>query len=124
MRVLSGREFIESRRSGVFEQQLSHKLSNRDPVRASPGTPVTVYYFVTLSNNLDLWMEDAFGSDTKHRQGELFDIENNTSLIERFHATLVVPGEVRLLVHLYSIGYSHPDDNLAVARCVKPCQGW
>jgi putative transposase len=33
-------------------------------------------------------IEMAFGSDTKHRQGSPFDIENNTSLIERFHNTL------------------------------------
>jgi putative transposase len=33
-------------------------------------------------------IELAFGSDTKHRQGGPFDIENNTNLIERFHGSL------------------------------------
>ncbi len=33
-------------------------------------------------------IEMAFGRDTKHRQGGPFSLENNTSLIERFHNTL------------------------------------
>ncbi len=33
-------------------------------------------------------IEMAFGRDTKHRQGEPFQIENNTNLIERFHGSL------------------------------------
>jgi putative transposase len=33
-------------------------------------------------------IELAFGSDTKHRQGSPFNVERNTSLIERFHNTL------------------------------------
>jgi putative transposase len=33
-------------------------------------------------------IELAFGSDTRHRQGSPFDVERNTSLIERFHNTL------------------------------------
>jgi transposase-like protein len=33
-------------------------------------------------------IELAFGSDTKHRQGSPFNVEHNTSLIERFHNTL------------------------------------
>ena len=33
-------------------------------------------------------IELAFGRDTKHRQGGPFDVENSTSLIERFHNTL------------------------------------
>jgi putative transposase len=33
-------------------------------------------------------IELAYGSDTKHRQGSPFNVEHNTSLIERFHNTL------------------------------------
>jgi putative transposase len=33
-------------------------------------------------------IEQAYGSDTKHRQGSPFNTEINTSLIERFHNTL------------------------------------
>ena len=33
-------------------------------------------------------IELTFGSDTEHRLGNPFDIENNTNLIERFHSTL------------------------------------
>jgi putative transposase len=33
-------------------------------------------------------IELTFGSETKHKQGAPFDIENNTNLIERFHGTL------------------------------------
>lgn len=33
-------------------------------------------------------IEDAFGADSKHRQGGPFDLVNSTSLIERFHRTL------------------------------------
>jgi transposase-like protein len=33
-------------------------------------------------------IELAFGSDARHRQGSPFNIEHNTSLIERFHNTL------------------------------------
>ncbi len=33
-------------------------------------------------------MENAFGADTKHIQGEPFQVENNTNLIERFHGTI------------------------------------
>ncbi len=33
-------------------------------------------------------IELAFGSDTKHHQGSPFNVEKNTSLIERFHNTL------------------------------------
>jgi putative transposase len=33
-------------------------------------------------------IELAYGSDTKHRQGEPFTLENNTNLIERFHGML------------------------------------
>lgn len=33
-------------------------------------------------------VELAYGSDTQHRQGEPFTVENNTNLIERFHGTL------------------------------------
>jgi putative transposase len=33
-------------------------------------------------------IELAYGSETKHKQGAPFDIENNTNLIERFHGSL------------------------------------
>jgi putative transposase len=33
-------------------------------------------------------IEQAYGADTKHKQGSPFKVENNTSLIERFHNTL------------------------------------
>jgi putative transposase len=33
-------------------------------------------------------IEQAYGSETEHRQGSPFDLENNTNLIERFHSTL------------------------------------
>ncbi|MFC1953452.1 transposase [Chloroflexota bacterium] len=33
-------------------------------------------------------VEDSYGADSKHRQGGPFDVENSTSLIERFHRTL------------------------------------
>jgi putative transposase len=33
-------------------------------------------------------IELAFGADTKHRQGEPFQVEDNTNLIERFHGTI------------------------------------
>jgi transposase-like protein len=33
-------------------------------------------------------IELAFGSETTHKQGAPFEIENNTNLIERFHSTL------------------------------------
>jgi putative transposase len=33
-------------------------------------------------------IELAYGSDTQHKQGEPFKVENNTNLIERFHGTL------------------------------------
>lgn len=33
-------------------------------------------------------IELTFGSDTQHKQGAPFEVENNTNLIERFHGTL------------------------------------
>jgi putative transposase len=33
-------------------------------------------------------IELAYGSETKHKQGKPFQVENNTNLIERFHGTL------------------------------------
>jgi putative transposase len=33
-------------------------------------------------------IEIAYGGDTQHKQGEPFNIENNTNLIERFHGTI------------------------------------
>jgi putative transposase len=33
-------------------------------------------------------IESAYGADTKHIQGEPFQVENNTNLIERFHGTI------------------------------------
>lgn len=33
-------------------------------------------------------IELTFGADTKHKQGSPFDVEINTNLIERFHATI------------------------------------
>jgi putative transposase len=33
-------------------------------------------------------IENVFGSDTTHKQGAPFDVENNTNHIERFHGTL------------------------------------
>jgi putative transposase len=33
-------------------------------------------------------VELAYGSDAEHRQGSPFSVQNNTSLIERFHNTL------------------------------------
>jgi len=33
-------------------------------------------------------IELTFGADTKHQQGNPFDVENNTNLIERFHSTI------------------------------------
>ena len=33
-------------------------------------------------------IELTFGADTKHKQGNPFDVENNTNLIERFHSTI------------------------------------
>lgn len=41
----------------------------------------------SLASYLD-GIELAYGSDSKHKQGSPFDIENNTNLIERFHSTL------------------------------------
>jgi putative transposase len=40
-----------------------------------------------LNSYLD-GIELAYGSETKHKQGAPFDIENNTNLIERFHGSL------------------------------------
>ncbi len=39
-------------------------------------------------------IEEAYGGDTTHRQGGPFDVENSTSLIERFHRTLEQRTEV------------------------------
>lgn len=39
-------------------------------------------------------IEDAYGADSKHRQGGPFNLENNTNLIERFHRTLEQRTEV------------------------------
>ena len=33
-------------------------------------------------------VEEAYGADTKHRQGGPFDLEDSTAIIERFHKTL------------------------------------
>jgi putative transposase len=33
-------------------------------------------------------IEQAYGSDAQHKQGEPFTVENNTNLIERFHGTI------------------------------------
>ena len=33
-------------------------------------------------------IEEAYGGDTKHRQGGPFDLEHSTALVERFHKTL------------------------------------
>ncbi len=46
-----------------------------------------VIYIDKLRAYLD-GAELTFSADTQHRQGGLFDIENNTNLIERFHATI------------------------------------
>jgi transposase-like protein len=46
---------------------------------------------VVLTDKLAAYIDGielAFGSDTKHRQGSPFNVERNTSLIERFHNTL------------------------------------
>lgn len=46
---------------------------------------------VVITDRLNSYLDGielAYGSDTEHRQGEPFDIENNTNLIERFHGSL------------------------------------
>jgi transposase-like protein len=46
---------------------------------------------VVVSDSLKAYLDGvelAFGSDTTHKQGKPFQVENNTNLIERFHGTL------------------------------------
>jgi hypothetical protein len=46
---------------------------------------------VVVTDKLQAYLDGielAYGSDTLHKQGAPFDIENNTNLIERFHGSL------------------------------------
>ena len=46
---------------------------------------------VVVTDSLKVYLdgiEQAYGSETTHKQGSPFDIQNNTNLIERFHSTL------------------------------------
>ena len=51
------------------------------------GKPPRIIYSDKLAAYLD-GIELTFGADTTHKQGNPFDVENNTNLIERFHSTL------------------------------------
>ncbi len=51
------------------------------------GRAPSIIYTDKLAAYLD-GIELTFGADTKHQQGNPFDVENNTNLIERFHSTL------------------------------------
>lgn len=51
------------------------------------GKAPRIIYTDKLAAYLD-GIELTFGSDTKHKHGNPFDVANNTNLIERFHSTL------------------------------------
>jgi len=58
--------------------ELAAKRANKTP------TSVVTDKLAAYIDGIEL----AFGSDARHRQGSPFNIEHNTSLIERFHNTL------------------------------------
>lgn len=76
-------------------------------------------------------VEDTFGADTKHHQGGPFNVENNTSLIERFHRTLEQRTEVfqkyqdiesiRLLTGGWLINYNFFKQHEAIGN-IPPAQ--
>lgn len=72
---------ITTTRGTEDAQELMEKASKR--AGKAPKVVVTDKLRAYL-NGIEL----TFGADTKHKQGALFEIENNTSLIERFHSSL------------------------------------
>lgn len=63
----------------------AQKLMEKALERA--GKTPRIIYTDKLAAYLD-GIELTFGADTKHKQGNPFDVQNNTNLIERFHSTL------------------------------------
>jgi putative transposase len=72
---------ISKTRKSKDAQKLMELASER------AGKTPKIVFMDKLKSYLD-GIELAFGADTKHKQGNPFDIENNTNLIERFHGTL------------------------------------
>lgn len=72
---------LTSTRGKKDAQALMEKAANR------AGKVPKVVVTDKLAAYLD-GIELAYGSDTQHKQGEPFSVENNTNLIERFHGTL------------------------------------
>lgn len=74
----------------------AQKLMEKALERA--GKPPRVIYTDKLAAYLD-GIELTFGADAKHKQGNPFDVENNTNLIERFHGTLKARTKVMRGMH-------------------------
>jgi putative transposase len=72
---------LTSTRNKQDAQALMEKAARR--AGKTPKVVVTDHLRAYLDG-----IELAYGSDTKHKQGEPFMIENNTNLIERFHGSL------------------------------------
>jgi putative transposase len=72
---------LTSTRNKADAQALMEKAAQR------AGKNLKVVVTDQLAAYLD-GIELAFGSETKHKQGEPFTVENNTNFIERFHGSL------------------------------------
>lgn len=72
---------VTSTRNKADAQALMEKAAER------AGKTPKVVVTDKLAAYLD-GVELAYGSDTQHKQGEPFTVENNTNLIERFHSTI------------------------------------
>ena len=65
-------------------------------------------------------IEQAYGSETKHKQGSPFDVQNNTNLIERFHSTLKTRTKVMRALHNPQTTRFFTDGWLAYYNFLKP----
>lgn len=70
-----------------FTRKAKDAKALMDKARARAGKVPAVVVTDKLRSYI-MGIEDAYGADATHRQGGPFDIENSTSLIERFHRTL------------------------------------
>jgi transposase-like protein len=79
-RFLLGSHISDTRTIGDAQTLMENALKRA-------GKAPRIIYTDKLAAYFD-GIELTFGSDTEHRFGNPFDVQNNTNLIERFHSTL------------------------------------
>jgi len=86
-------DIIDTKTRFLIASHMSFTRTTRDAqelmkkAHERTGKIPRVIYTDKLAAYLD-GIELTFGADTKHGQGGPFDVESNTSLIERFHSTI------------------------------------